>query len=306
MVRGAIDMWKLFLKNQIRRTILELVLFKSNQKVTTWNNFITKISKVLRIRISENRILSFLAFVTGPGELIVLIHPRKSNIDYLYKSTPLDDLNFESRLQFDRWEEKSRLVFRELAKSSDIVVDVGSYSGVYTLEAASVNSNLKVYAFEPNPKMIGLLRENIVLNGLEHRVLLFEEGLSLETGVMKLFSDIGPGTITSNSTLQPISPMNYFDEVLVTSLDSKNLGAVDLVKIDVEGFEEQVLMGMATTLQSYHPVILIESLNEANQLRQCAYLNALGYEKPLHLGDNNFLFYSFIAPRGVIDVLRKF
>jgi hypothetical protein len=77
------------------------------------------------------------------------------------------------------------------------------------------------------------------------------------------------------------------EEVEMVSIDSflegRQLSAIDLIKIDIEGFEYSALLGMKKTLVSYKPAILIEILAEnssdTNRKNIHDFLHSLGYSK---------------------------
>ena len=84
--------------------------------------------------------------------------------------------------------------------------------------------------------------------------------------------------------------MDDNDDFNVTTLDKfmeENFkeDKIDLIKIDVEGFEYQVLSGAKKTLAKYNPVIIIESF--ANKFEQVnSLLNSYGYKMIKDLGDS--------------------
>jgi FkbM family methyltransferase len=124
-------------------------------------------------------------------------------------------------------------------KPGDHVVDVGAYVGLYTVALAKrVGTRGQVFAFEPDPGNRELLRRQCDLNGVGQSVdirdcavgdvdgvVAFSAGLSSESHVSQSFG----GTTRA---------------VRMNTLDAELRDArVDLMKIDVEGFECHVLRG---------------------------------------------------------------
>jgi hypothetical protein len=71
---------------------------------------------------------------------------------------------------WEAWERPLPDLFGALARSARCVLDVGAYSGFYSLLAATVNPTTEVVAFEPFPEARQWLHQNPTLNGLEARV----------------------------------------------------------------------------------------------------------------------------------------
>jgi FkbM family methyltransferase len=175
--------------------------------------------------------------------------------------------------------------------SATVIIDVGANWGYFTLMAAQLTGRTgRVVAVEPDPRMFALLQRNLSLNGLsqveavacaagadrERRWLHGYADGAENRGVSRIrdsaSADAG-GTTFAVST----APLDRL-------LDERNIGVVDLVKIDVEGFEADVLGGMTDGLarQRYrrivielHPVLLAERGTTAEAC--AARLLAAGY-----------------------------
>ncbi|MBB4099281.1 FkbM family methyltransferase [Sphingomonas kyeonggiensis] len=133
-------------------------------------------------------------------------------------------------------------------------VDVGANVGVMSFQAAlQVGAAGKVLAFEPNTDNAALFRRGIVANDL-HNVRLFTFALS-DREEMICLSDASNAKVLGQATaLQALEAVQAIpgDEILLSQ------GRVDLIKIDVEGFELRVLRGLAGSIRRYRPRILCE------------------------------------------------
>lgn len=69
-------------------------------------------------------------------------------------------------------------VFFGLIDTAHVFVDVGANQGLFTLIAAARNPDLRVYAFEPNPNVNALLRDNIAVNHWTDRVTVSSSAVS--------------------------------------------------------------------------------------------------------------------------------
>ena len=153
-------------------------------------------------------------------------------------------------------------VFSELIQGAVACLDVGANIGFYTCLAASLGKH--VVAVEPLASNLKLLYANLVANDFLD-VEVFPLGLSDKGGIKRLY---GRGTAASFVSGWAGTPAKDYEVVPVTTLDAiTNLrfaGLPIFIKMDVEGFENEVLQGAETILQSHpKPVWLVEvCLNE--------------------------------------------
>jgi FkbM family methyltransferase len=155
------------------------------------------------------------------------------------------------------WEETTIPVFYELARSARLFLDIGAYSGIYTLLACAANEQLHVVAFEPNPRSQLLLERNIDANLLGDRVTV-ERAAAGEHGgraILRIPADETAASIFCDSGSPITVSVVSIDDVVPAEF------AVDLVKIDVEGAELDVLKGMRRILTHDHPSLIIECLS---------------------------------------------
>lgn len=173
------------------------------------------------------------------------VHPgggQKVRSDGLYWEIPP---NFgEAAVGLLQHEAKVKDFLMQHFKAGRTFVDVGANVGGYSVRAAAFD--MKVYAFEPNPHNLKLLQRNIEINKVTVDVLPFALGskpqkarLQPQGGVSRIVKDEGI-------------------EVEMRTLDSFDLPAADLLKIDVEGYELEVVKGARETLRKYRPVLMIE------------------------------------------------
>ncbi len=166
------------------------------------------------------------------------------------------------------WEKFVSKVFLDLIRriapdEKSVVVDAGANFGHYSLSAASIlGQSTDVFAFEPHPVTFGDLKRNVELNRFSN-VHPVNVGLAASDGEMTLFADDkNPG---GHSFLQwnreGIDGKAY--SVPVTTLDgfleSRAPGKkLCLLKIDVQGFELDVLQGAEKTIARDRPYVLCE------------------------------------------------
>ncbi len=147
-----------------------------------------------------------------------------------------------------------------LLRKEDQFIDVGSNSGSYSILAGSV-IGARVLALEPIPSTYIRLVANFNLNCIESP----SETMNLALGSL-------PGSVYMTSSLDTTNQI-VFDQDSVQSIkvDIKTLDLVasdfvpTLIKIDVEGWEAEVIRGGFETLQTPSLVALILELNESGE-----------------------------------------
>ena len=150
------------------------------------------------------------------------------------------------------YEEHLHRALERTVRPGDIVWDVGANVGVYTeLFCKWVGPEGKVVAFEPNPDPIAQIKnrlphcawltlENVALGSRDEESMLVVDGNNTVGGHVQIDSE----AIRSGKSVIPIQ-VNTADGVCARIGKSPNV-----VKIDVEGFEEEVLLGFERTLSS--------------------------------------------------------
>jgi FkbM family methyltransferase len=147
---------------------------------------------------------------------------------------------------------------QKLLQPGYVFFDVGANFGYYSLVLASrLNKQCVIHAFEPNPPTLARLRHHVAINGLQDAVHVHDLALSDQVGTAALATKEGNSGGThvvaadATSTLVQLTTLDAF-------CDEQRLTRLDAVKIDVEGFEERVLLGGRRTLSRWRPVLLLE------------------------------------------------
>jgi FkbM family methyltransferase len=169
------------------------------------------------------------------------------------------------------------------AHERPVVVDVGANIGVHTLRFAAGVPGAHVHSFEPSPETRARLLANVERNGLGSSVTVEPLAVSDAPGRAR-FYHCRDGAFSSLRDTGRQELADAFD-VEVTTLDAyveaRAIGRLALVKIDVEGFEDQVIAGGRRTLEALRPDLFVEiygghSSNPAPE-RTVAAVCALGY-----------------------------
>lgn len=151
-------------------------------------------------------------------------------------------------------------------QQGDIAVDIGSHKGgyLYWLQK-SVGTTGKVYAFEPQIKLHQYLN-NAIQNMNYTNVILENKGLSNKTGVVNFHIPLTKSGTSPGAKIDLLKEEGKGSNIAikVSSLDQYFLAnqiIPKLIKIDVEGHEEQVILGGIELLKKHHPTLLIECEN---------------------------------------------
>ena len=141
--------------------------------------------------------------------------------------------------------------FRQCLRPGDVVVDVGASFGYYTtLGAMLVGETGKVFAFEPSP-LAGPVIEKMIMESAISNTILTKTAVGSESGHVQLYMPStpelhSPSIFESDATFVPV-------HIPVVSLDHfgplQDVPKIKLVKMDVEGYEPNVLDGMTRLIR---------------------------------------------------------
>ena len=146
----------------------------------------------------------------------------------------------------------------EVLKPGMNAVDIGGNIGYYAmLEARLVGPEGKVIAIEPMPENSEQLCQNVKNNGYKN-IDIHKLAIGDRDGTALMYIT---GKSNWHSLHPPVSAKGEM-KVPVSTLDSLvmpyNLASVDLVRMDLEGYEIVVIEGMKRTLEKYGPRLLVE------------------------------------------------
>jgi len=184
------------------------------------------------------------------------------------------------------YEDEINKLIRISLKSGANAMDIGGNIGLQSLRMSqSVGNDGKVLAFEPLSYLQEKFNKNMALNKVNN-VTLFPCALADSDGEADF-------TINTNNWNQGTFSLSNNDHgaekqhVTIRAADNmpeiQALTSLDLIKIDVEGFEYKVLLGLKNTLRRHKPRIIFEYdnnywLNNGQKISDCyEYLKSLGY-----------------------------
>jgi FkbM family methyltransferase len=159
----------------------------------------------------------------------------------------------------------SRILFHTGIKSRTFV-DVGANAGFYSLSLAILNPEVKTISIEPNAEVAVILAKNIEINNLDKRITIVNSAVGSnveESRTLFIPKITGTGGGSLNN-LHPEEGKPFTREIKVDTLDNliSNVEPIDLMKIDVEGFEFEVIKGSENLIEKWHPIIFVELLRK--------------------------------------------
>lgn len=192
-------------------------------------------------------------------------------------------------------------------KEDDTFIDIGANSGVYSLLASGVKKT-KTIAIEPVPDSYKLLKKNVEYCNLENKIIPVNIGVADKPGNLKFTNTLGTcNHVLTNqeyyNTEYLIVPVTPLDELI----KSMSLTNISLVKIDVEGFEYNILQGADTILKTSSLKAVIMEINlPALESYNCSFEDLdklmINYGFKLH----QYNPYKRLVSESSLDEIRKF
>ena len=140
-----------------------------------------------------------------------------------------------------------------------VVVEAGANIGVFSLLAARLGAR-KVYAFEPVRETFLRLEENIALNGFKGRIIPINKALGASRKSV-LISYSGAGDATASLVFRQGEKSQRVEAITLDSF-MKGKGRVDFIKMDVEGYEAEVMAGAAGTIRKSKPKLAFSAYHK--------------------------------------------
>jgi FkbM family methyltransferase len=180
--------------------------------------------------------------------ILVTVHP-----DWIYKHIYL----------YGEYEPANTSIFTRLIRPGDMCFDVGANFGYYSCLFARCGA--KVHGFEPLPSMSALNKETLELNGLQDKVHTWNTALGASEGTITI--NTFPGLSQGHATAVDLGRDDAVaNECAVTTIDRfcarNGIHTVSFMKIDVEGYELDVLSGGSAMLAAPEAPVVHFEVNE--------------------------------------------
>lgn len=165
------------------------------------------------------------------------------------------------------WNQFETNVLKAILQPGDVVIDVGAFMGSYSLLVSKlIGGEGKVYAFEPSPDHLRKLKRNILLNNFRN-IQTFNLALSNKKGVVKFYVAGSRSSLMKNEAEshmdKKVKPIKVKAVTLNDFVNKERIKHIDFIKIDVEGWDLQVLKGASNILKGKDaPDIMVEVIDD--------------------------------------------
>lgn len=184
---------------------------------------------------------------------------------YIYGDIVFLNSNQSSLLfkEADTYQEYINDNLKKYYKSNSNIIDVGSNVGIFTNSFAKIASDCNIHSFEAVTKTRHLLKETVKINNLKN-VTIYDFGLGDKNEFININIDennLGNSSIIHNfnSTDEDKNDSSNGEELIqIKKLDDLNIKNISFIKIDIQEYEYQFLVGAKNTLINNNLVIIIE------------------------------------------------
>ena len=180
-----------------------------------------------------------------------------------------EDVGWERLYVLGSYETGTSALAAAVLEPGDVVLDVGANLGWYSiLFDRCVRPSGSVHAFEPVPWIRQKFEENCLLNGVGAGVVLNQVGVGASPGTLTLctFAELSHGETSG----KPFAGAHIASQVSASCItldqyvSATHLDHVALIKVDIEGGEQDVVSGSASLLSRTRPPMWILEVNFRN------------------------------------------
>lgn len=161
--------------------------------------------------------------------------------------------------------EPDTLLWIKKMKSNKVFWDIGANVGIYSIYAAKVHKNIKVYSFEPSVTNLNILVKNVNKNKLCEKITIITNPVSKKTAFGNFnLNSFEEGSANSSFDAKKSSKLYY----TTNSLNSKILKKIykiqypDYVKIDVDGNEYEIVFDLLSVFNSIESILIEVNKNK--------------------------------------------
>ena len=234
------------------------------------NESVNGVSKIIsRIQYSVNHINENYIDIYTKEEMLKINDIRKNFINnklklddvYKYEKYLLPIDHFEVSVFYYKHEIMN--INKDYIKDKSII-DVGGFIGDSAL-ILSDYTNHNVYTFEPSKHNFENMLKTIKINNKKN-IIAINKGLGKKSSKEKLYFYGSASTANENNVVNSVSS-EYSEEIEIITLDNfvaDNNLLVGLIKVDIEGLEQDFLKGAEKTIKTQKPTLIISIYHSAS------------------------------------------
>ncbi len=195
--------------------------------------------------LSKKAITRYVKAVARPFDIAVDgIRMRVCPKDNLHDRMLIMDGIFPEKDWFEQ-------IFADLPENA-VYVDIGANVGVFTLNGAKrLPAGSRILAIEPHPVMRDRLTDNLALNDISHEIQIEDCAIGPEEGSMILYQpsrrNTGVSTLHPDGSTRAKKSYTVPIKPLLSVLKDHAIKRIDVLKIDIEGFEDRALIPFFNT-----------------------------------------------------------
>jgi len=234
-------------------------MIKSTLKNIRKNKFVNSVLRTTVKGLQKSGLKINTTHLTVSGIVTISLPENKSIKLYSEGNDYIPSITYWNG--FDAYE-KSVIPFYYIAKKANTIVDIGANIGYFSLLAKAANSEAKVYAFEPVPRIAKRLLYQNKLNNFDINIVESVVGDSNEpvTFYIPKGDTMALAASTKKGWVSDVEEVQIPSVTLDLFTKKNNLPKVDLIKMDCEFHELEVLKGMKKLMEDSSPVIMSEVL----------------------------------------------
>jgi len=203
------------------------------------------------------------------------------------------------------WEAHVTRVIEQLLQEDDIFFDIGANFAYYCCVAAPRLKNqlgrFNIHAFEANPDLIPLVTKTFDINGLRDSAVINNIAVSDKIGELTLHRDENLWGSASLRKEVARAKKETTYKVKTTSIDQycneHNIDRVDVIKLDIEGYEDRAYAGMKQTIQKNPQLRIVMEFTFDIYTNEQAFFEQL---------KKDFSYMYFIDARGEYEFINEY
>lgn len=186
------------------------------------------------------------------------IHEFNNGVKVYKKHLLKQQLDRYARINIHEPEEEEwfKKIFSEIGPKNGVFINIGAAIGYYVILAKCISPKLEIHAFEPLETHRQYLKDNLRLNSLAiDEITIHHEAVSSRVGNSKFYLNSYGSSLVSElhieiGELPPLERQTLINCTVLNEITKKIGKIIDLIQVDVQGFEIDVLSGAVESIKS--------------------------------------------------------